>query len=97
MREKEFGIWQTHSWSDTVANIRGIACGLAAQGLRRDDKVAIIGNNRPQFDWSMLAAQSLGAVAVPVYQDAIADEMQFVLDHAEAPFAVAENQEQVDR
>jgi len=97
MREKEFGIWQTHSWSDAVANIRGIACGLAAQGLRRGDKVAIIGNNRPQFYWSMLATQSLGAVAVPVYQDAIADEMQFVLDHAEAPFAVAENQEQVDK
>jgi long-chain acyl-CoA synthetase len=97
MREKEYGIWQTYSWSDAVATIRAIACGLAARGLRRSDKLAVIGDNRPQFYWSMLAAQSLGAVPVPVYQDAVADEMQFVLDHAEARFAVAENQEQVDK
>jgi long-chain acyl-CoA synthetase len=97
MREKQYGIWQTYSWGDSVAAIRAIACGLAAQGLRRGDKIAVIGDNRPQFYWSMLAAQSLGAVPVPVYQDALADEMQFVLDHAEARFALAEDQEQVDK
>ena len=97
MREKEFGIWQTYSWSEAAAAVRATACGFAALGMRRGDKIAIIGDNRPQFYWSMLAAQSLGAVPVPVYQDAVADEMQFVLDHAETRFAVAENQEQVDK
>jgi len=97
IREKEFGIWQTYSWKDAAAAIRAIACGFSALGMRRGDKIAIIGDNRPQFYWSMLAAQSLGAVPVPVYQDAVADEIQFVLDHAEARFAVAENQEQVDK
>jgi long-chain acyl-CoA synthetase len=97
MREKEFGIWQTYSWKQTEAAVRSIACGLAAVGMRRGDKIAIIGDNRPQFYCSMLAAQSLGALPVPVYQDAVPDEMQFVLDHAEARFAVAENQEQVDK
>ena len=97
MREKEFGIWQTYSWTDTAAAVRAIACGLSALGMLRGDKIAIIGDNRPQFYWSMLAAQSLGAMPVPVYQDAVADEMQFVLDHAETRFAVAENQEQVDK
>jgi long-chain acyl-CoA synthetase len=97
MREKEFGIWQPYTWRQAAAAIRAIACGLAALGIRRGDKIAIVGDNRPQFYWSMLAAQSLGAVPVPVYQDAVADEMQFVLDHAETRFAVAENQEQVDK
>jgi long-chain acyl-CoA synthetase len=97
MREKEFGIWQTYSWKQTAAAVRSIACGLAALGMQRGDKIAIIGDNRPQFYCSMLAAQSLGALPVPVYQDAVADEMQFVLDHAEARFAIAENQEQVDK
>jgi long-chain acyl-CoA synthetase len=97
MREKEFGIWQTYSWQQAAAAIQAIACGLAALGMRRGDKLAIIGDNRPQFYWSMLAAQSLGGVPVPVYQDAVADEMQFVLAHAETRFVVAENQEQVDK
>ncbi|HME26218.1 MAG TPA: AMP-binding protein [Acetobacteraceae bacterium] len=97
MREKEFGIWQTRSWAEAAAAMRSIACGFAALGMQRGDKVAIIGDNRPQLYWSMLAAQCLGAVPVPVYQDAVADEMLFVLDHAETRFAVAENQEQVDK
>ena len=97
MREKEFGIWRTYSWKETAAAVRATACGLSALGMQRGDKIAIIGDNRPQFYWAMMAAQSLGAVPVPVYQDAVADEMQFVLDHAETRFAVAENQEQVDK
>jgi long-chain acyl-CoA synthetase len=97
MREKEFGIWQTYTWKQAAAAMRAIACGLAALGMRQGDKIAIVGDNRPQLYWSMLAAQSLGAVPVPVYQDAVADEMQFVLDHAETRFAMAENQEQVDK
>ena len=97
MREKEFGIWQTHSWCVAAATVRAIACGFAVLGMQRGDKIAIIGDNRPQFYWSMLAAQCLGGVPVPVYQDAVAEEMQFVLDHAEVRFAVVENQEQVDK
>jgi long-chain acyl-CoA synthetase len=97
IREKALGIWQTWNWAEAAANMRAIACGLAALGLERGDKVAIIGANRPQFYWSMLAAQCLGAVPVPVYQDAVAEEMVFVLDHAETRFAVVENQEQVDK
>ncbi len=97
MREKEFGIWQTYSWTEAAAAMRAIACGFAALGMRRGDKIAIIGDNRPQFYWSMLAAQCLGAVPVPIYQDAVAEEMAFVLDHAETRFALAENQEQIDK
>jgi long-chain acyl-CoA synthetase len=97
MREKDFGIWRTWNWAEAAAEMRAIACGFAARGMRRGDKVAIVGDNRPQFYWSMLAAQCLGAVPVPVYQDAVAEEMRFVLDHAEARFAVVENQEQVDK
>jgi long-chain acyl-CoA synthetase len=97
IREKAFGIWQTWDWGDGAANMRAIACGFAALEMQRGDKVAIIGDNRPQFYWSMLAAQCLGAVPVPVYQDAVAEEMVFVLDHAETRFAVVENQEQVDK
>jgi long-chain acyl-CoA synthetase len=97
IREKALGIWQTWNWAEAAANMRAIACGFAALGLERGDKVAIIGDNRPQFYWSMLAAQCLGAVPVPVYQDAVAEEMVFVLDHAETRFAVVENQEQVDK
>ena len=74
-----------------------IACGFAALGMQRGDKIAIVGDNRPQFYWSMLAAQCLGGVPVPIYQNAVAEEMLFVLDHAETGFAIAENQEQVDK
>src|SRR3546814_2068590 len=97
MREKTFGIWQTWSWKDAAAEIRYLACGLAALGCARGDKVAIVGDNRPRLYWSMVAAQAIGAVPVPIYQDAVAEEMQYVLDHAEARFAIAEDQEQVDK
>ena len=77
--------------------MRSLACGLAALGLRRGDKIAIIGDNRPRLYWTMVAAQSIGAIPVPIYQDSVAEEMAFVLDHAEARFALAEDQEQVDK
>jgi len=96
-REKDFGIWQTWSWSAVADEVRALACGLAALGLKPGDKVAIIGDNRPQLYWAMVAAQSIGAVPVPVYQDSVADEMQYIFEHAEARFAVVENQEQVDK
>jgi long-chain acyl-CoA synthetase len=97
MREKDLGLWQEWSWSRMLAEVRAMACGLAARGFRRGDKVAIIGDNRPQLYWAMTAAQCLGGIPVPLYQDAVAEEMQFVLEHAEIRFAIVEDQEQVDK
>ena len=96
-REKEFGIWQTYSWAESLANVRAIACGLAALGARRGDKIALIGDNRPRLYWTIAAIQAIGGVPVPVYQDSVAEEVQFVLDHAEVGIAYAEDQEQVDK
>ena len=96
-REKEYGIWQSWTWRELKAEIEGLACGLAALGFRRGDKLAIIGRNRPRLYGSMCAAQALGGVPVPMYQDSVAKELQFVADHAEARFAIAEDQEQVDK
>ena len=97
MREKEFGIWQTWTWSEVLDEVRAFALGLKKMGLKRGDSIAIIGDNRPRLYWTFLAAQSLGAIPVPVYQDAVADEMVYVLKHATARFVMAENQEQVDK
>ncbi len=97
IREKYLGIWQTHNWSETRAGVEIIAHGLAASGVSRGDRVAIVGDNRPYLYWSIVAAQALGAIPVPVYQDSVATELAYVLDHAEVSFAVAENQEQVDK
>tara|TARA_R110002073_G_scaffold103301_3_gene233872 strand:- start:504 stop:2420 length:1917 start_codon:yes stop_codon:yes gene_type:complete len=96
-REKDYGIWQTWTWSEVADEIRALACGLAALGFKRGDRLAIIGDNRPHLYWAMPAAQAVGGVPVPVYQDSVADEMQYVLEHAECRFAVVENQEQVDK
>ncbi len=97
MRHKDFGIWQSWSWAEAHAIMRAMAAGLSALGADRGDKIAIIGSNRPHLYWSIAATQSLGAVPVPIYADAVADEMAFVLEHAEIRFAVVENQEQVDK
>jgi len=97
MREKDLGIWQVWTWSDVCEIIRDYAIGLKKLGLKSGDKVAIVGDNRPRLYWTFAAAQSLGCVPVPVYQDSVADEMVFVLEHAEITFAVVEDQEQVDK
>ncbi|HZS85442.1 MAG TPA: AMP-binding protein [Stellaceae bacterium] len=96
-REKDYGIWQSWSWAAVAREVGDLACGLAAMGFRRGDKLAIIGDNRPRLYWAMTAAQALGGVPVPIYQDAVAEETAFVLAHAEARFAIAEDQEQVDK
>ncbi len=96
-REKYLGIWQTWSWRDVGDNVRALACGLAAQGFRRGMHLAIIGDNRPRLYWSMLAAQALGGVPVPMYQDAPAAEFVYVLNDAEIAYAIVEDQEQVDK
>ena len=97
MREKEYGIWQAYRWSQYREHVRDFALGLAHLGFRRGDKLAIIGDNRPQLYWALVAAEALGGVPVPIYQDAIAAEVQYVLDHSDATVVVAEDQEQVDK
>jgi long-chain acyl-CoA synthetase len=96
-REKDLGIWQAWTWLEVAGEVRALACGLAAQGFRRGMHLAIIGDNRPRLYWSMLAAQSLGGIAVPMYQDAPAAEFVYVLNDAEIIYAVVEDQEQVDK
>ena len=96
-REKQFGIWQSWSWIAAAEEIRALALGFLALGMAKGDHVAIIGRNRPALYWSMVAAQSVGAIPVPLYQDAVADEMVYALEHCGARFVVAEDQEQVDK
>ncbi len=96
-REKDLGIWQTWTWSQVAETVRALACGLAAQGFQRGMHLAIIGDNRPRLYWSMTAAQALGGVPVPMYQDAPAAEFVYVLNDAEIAYAVVEDQEQVDK
>jgi long-chain acyl-CoA synthetase len=97
LREKDRGIWQPYSWQRYWQEVRDFALGLAATGFGRGDKLSVIGENRPRLYFAQLAAQSLGGIAVPVYQDAIATELAYVLDHAETSVIVAEDQEQVDK
>ncbi len=96
-REKEFGIWQSWTWAEAAEEILAMAMGFLALGLERGDYVAIIGRNRPQLYWSMVAAQMCGAIPVPLYQDAVAEEMAYVLDHCGSRFVVCNDQEQVDK
>ena len=97
LREKEYGIWQTWSWADAARDVRQMACGLAALGLAKGQNLAFISDNRPSLYMGFIAVQSLGAVPIPLYQDAVAQEMRFVIEDAEVAFAFAENQEQVDK
>jgi long-chain acyl-CoA synthetase len=96
-REKEHGIWQTYDWAAVAGEVGRLAAGLAELGFKRGDRLIVIGDNRPRLYWSMCAAQSLGGVPVPVYQDSVAAELAYVVEHAGARFALAENQEQVDK
>lgn len=97
MREKEYGIWQAHSWADMAALVEHIACGLHQAGLQRGEHMVVIGANRPRLYATMLAAQSLGAIAVPLYQDAVGAECVFPITNADVRFAMVEDQEQVDK
>ena len=97
LREKEYGIWQTWSWRETADTVRHMACGLRALGLVRGQNLAFISDNRPHVYMGFLAVQACGAVPIPLYQDAVAAEMRFVMEDAEIAFAFAENQEQVDK
>ena len=97
LREKEYGIWQTWSWREAAQTVRHMACGLRALGLARGQNLAFISDNRPHVYMGFLAVQACGAVPIPLYQDAVAAEMLFVMEDAEIAFAFAENQEQVDK
>jgi long-chain acyl-CoA synthetase len=97
MRHKDLGIWQSWTWAQTLEEVRAFSVGLSELGLKRGDKFTVIGSNRPRLYWAFCAGQALGAVPVPVYADAVADEMAYVLAHAEVTLAVAEDQEQVDK
>ncbi|HEX8957892.1 MAG TPA: AMP-binding protein, partial [Burkholderiaceae bacterium] len=97
MREKDLGIWQCWNWAEVATEVRRLACGLAALGFRRGMTLAIVGDNRPRLYWAMAAAQCLGGIPVPLYQDAPAADMRYVLEDAGIDFAMAEDQEQVDK
>ena len=96
-REKMLGIWATHTWSEVHEETRALAMGLMELGLQPGERLAIVGSNRPPLYWSMVAAQMVGAIPVPLYHESVAEEMVFVLEHSEVTFVVAENQEQVDK
>jgi long-chain acyl-CoA synthetase len=97
IREKDLGIWQSWTWSGMRQEVEWLAAGLAAAGLGRGDHIAVIGANRPRLYWTLIAAQSLGAIPVPFYEDAPAAEMVYVFRNAEIAFAVVEDQEQADK
>jgi long-chain acyl-CoA synthetase len=97
LREKAYGIWQTLSWAQLARLVQQLACGLAEAGLRRDDHVVVVGDNRPRLYATLLAVQSLGGVPIPLYQDAASSEFVFPINNADVGFAVVENQEQVDK
>ena len=97
LREKDRGIWQTYTWRQYHDEVRDLALGLASLGFARGEALSVIGDNRPRLYWAQVAAMCLGGRSVPVYQDSIAKELAFVLDHAEVTVVVAEDQEQVDK
>src|SRR5690606_20433980 len=97
MREKEYGIWQTTTWSEMARLVEYLACGLHQAGLERGEHLVVIGANRPRLYAAMLAAQSLGAIPVPLYQDAVAAECVFPITNTEVRLCVVEDQEQVDK
>ncbi|HEX9204523.1 MAG TPA: AMP-binding protein, partial [Candidatus Deferrimicrobiaceae bacterium] len=97
MREKEFGIWQQFSWKEYHEHVKYFSLGMVSLGLSPGDKVAIIGDNRPEWVWAEVAAQAACAVPLGLYQDSSLKEVAYIIDHSDATFVVAEDQEQVDK
>jgi len=97
LREKEYGLWQSFTWQDYLDHVRYFCLGLVSLGLEKNDKVAIVGDNRPEWVFAELAAQSAGAVPLGIYQDSTSKEVGYIIDHSDAKFVVAEDQEQVDK
>jgi len=97
LREKNLGIWRTFTWADVYENVQKLAHGLVGLGIKKGDHVGVIGENRPELYMGMMAAQALGAIPVPLYQDAVAQEMIYVLQDAAIAVVLVEDQEQVDK
>jgi long-chain acyl-CoA synthetase len=97
LREKEFGIWQVTTWEQFLERVRNFSLGLVSMGLKPQGKVAILGDNRPEWIIAELAAQAAGAISMGLYQDSIAAEVQYLVDFSDASIIVAEDQEQVDK
>ena len=97
LREKEFGIWQSVSWADYLANVKDLALGLVALGYEPGDKLAILADNRPEWLYSELAIQSLGGAAVGIFPDSHVDQVKYIIDHSDAVFLIVEDQEQTDK
>ena len=97
MREKEFGIWIPFTWQDYLENVKSICLGMVSVGLKRGDKVAMIGDNRPEGLWAEMAALCAGAIGVWLFQDCMMDEVKYIVDHSDAKLLVGETQEEVDK
>jgi len=97
MREKEFGIWRPITWRQYRDEVRHLAMGFTALGLGAGDKIALIGHNRPELLWAEMAALAVGGVVVWLYQDALVDEVQYVVDHSDARFLIGEGQQEADK
>ncbi len=97
MREKEFGIWRPYSWQDYLENVRSICLGMIRLGLKRGDKVVMMGDNRPEGLWAEMAALCAGGVGVWLFQDSMLDEVKHIIKHSDAKFFVGETQEEVDK
>jgi len=97
MREKEFGIWRPYTWQDYYDNVKSLCLGMVALGLKKGDKVAMIGDNRPEGLWTEMAAICAGGIGVWLFQDCMMDEVKYIIDHSDAKFFVGETQEEVDK
>ena len=97
MRRKKFGIWQEYTWEDSYQQVKYFALGLLSLGLEATDRVAIIGDNDPEWYWALYATQSVGGIAVGLFQDSLPSEIKHIIEHSDSKFVVAKDQEQVDK
>lgn len=97
MRKKNFGIWKEYTWKECYGKVKYFSLGLMSLGLRAGDKIGIIGENEPEWFWAEFAVQALGAIMVGIYTDMVPSEVKYICEHSECMFAVANDQEQVDK
>ncbi len=97
LRERDYGIWQSMTWSEYAGHVKYFCLGLVSMGLRPEETIAIIGDNRPDWVIAELAAQAAGAKSIGLYQDSVVKEMIYIFNHADVSFVVVEDQEQVDK
>jgi long-chain acyl-CoA synthetase len=97
MRKKDFGIWLEYSWQETYQKVCHFALGLLELGFEKDDKMAIVGDNDPQWCWGQLGAQAVGGIVTGIFSDATPEEIRYILDHSGCTLVLANDQEQVDK